>query len=356
MVRLTTTIGILSLLLLLWACSASTDVAGTATQAGNGYISGVVISTAGTPVEGASVWVRSSDFLADSSGDSTELYETTSNADGRFHFDSLPNGEYAVEIRENDSSMAMHRFTITDNNHDAGQIAVEKSGSYFGTLDTSMIPAGTHFFARVYGLNIRAQVNLFGEFYYPALPAGMQILHIVAEDPAIGLITIDTVYIEAGTADTSGTPYTYPESWARDSIIIDGILSSSGSELTVEDVCVKDENGRVVELTFDNCKLKSIPPAIAHLNALEKLIITNNPLFIEIPAGVDKLTALTHLDISDNGIHTVTPSIVALDNLSYFSIDGNALLQGVAPPPPPSVIEWIDTHSNNPDWRDTQTK
>lgn len=344
----------ISIIMSILNCSSG-DVAGTGTQVGNGIVSGIAVSDSlGTIIGNADVFLRDISFLADTSGAVEELYITKTDEYGYFVFDNIPEGDYAVEIRANDSILGMHRFTLPSNGYDAGKVQLRPSGSYFGVVDTSKIALGKHFYARVFGLNILAQVNRFGEFYYPRLPAGMQILHIEAADTNIGLVEIDTVWIKPGTADTSGTPYIFPESWARDSIVVEDIIAVNKLLLSVEDVASLDSNGRVEGLVFDSVNLIHLVPAITHITKLRKLVVTHNPEYVIVEPELSKLKELTYLDLSYNGIEFIHDPVSELQNLEYLSVDYNKLPIGL--PLSQSVIQWLDDYSTNPNWRDTQTQ
>jgi hypothetical protein len=64
-----------------------------------------------------------------------------------------------------------------------------------------------------------------------------------------------------------------------------------------------------------------IPPEIANLEALDKLILSDNCLFGTMPSELGLLTNLYHLDITANGLSGVIPEeFFSLSKLSYLDI------------------------------------
>lgn len=341
------------LLLLLFSCSD--DVSGTASQAGNGFVSGIVTDSNGT-VSDATVWLRSSGFLADTSGDSTEVFETFSNDTGYFSFDSVPQGDYMVEVRLNDSTLASQRFSRTNSTADLliDTVLLQQAGSYRGSIDPSSNPDKSPMHVRVYGLNLHTRVDLFGDFIFPFLPAGEQIIHIVSGNPAIGLIAIDTIQITPGTT-LEGDMLEVPGSYSRDSLVLCNIFDANGLPIPSDfsSITSLDEDGRVTTLILDNLPVTAIPPSIKHL-PLSKLSITNTALST-FPPGLDRMPSLDTLDLSSNELTLLPDVVVTISGLSFLSIDNNRL-PTTSPPLLPAVLAWIDTYSYNPQWRDTQRK
>lgn len=337
--------------LLFWSCSD--DVSGTASQAGNGIVSGIATDTNGTAVANATVWLRTSDFLADTSGDSTEPFETYSDDTGYFVFDSIPEGEFTIEVRQSDSLLTMHRFAMASHtpHTSLGTLVLDKSGSYLGTVDPSTNPDESPMHVRVFGLNLHTKVNFLGDFFFPHLPAGDQIIHIVSDNPAIGLIAIDTITIVAGTTH-EGDIFEVPGSYARDSLVILDLFERNSIEAPTDlGTITTISNSRITGLHLDGYNLTIVPPSFAHL-PLQKLTLKNNPQLTSVPPGLDKMKDLDSLDLSGNGL-TALPAIVLGLTLEYLNIDNNRLPK-TAPPLPKAVMDWIDNNSYNPDWRETQ--
>lgn len=348
--------GILLLVVLLLCFSCSDDVSGTASQAGNGFVSGIATDTNGIALANATVWLRTSSFLADTSGDSTELYETYSDDTGYFSFDSIPVGEFTIEIRQSDSLLTMERFKISENGLDTslGKIQMSKSGSYLGTVDPSTNPGDTTpMHVRVFGLNVHTRVNFLGDFFFPHLPAGEQILHIVSGNPAIGLIAIDTVNIIAGTAH-EGDSFQVPGSYSRDSLVVLDLFDHNGitppSDLST--ITTLGDDGRITGLTLDGIGIESVPLSFAHL-PLRTLKMKNNSLLSTFPPGLDKMSDLDSLDLSGNNLTGLPPIVEDIRTLSYLNIDNNRLPTSF-PALSQVVLDWIDNNSYNPEWRDTQ--
>jgi hypothetical protein len=78
-------------------CSNSVNMAGTATQSGNGMIVGMVVFGNGAPANGSPVRLRKSDF--DPVGCSDTCFSRNAIADGagRYAFDAIPVDTYTIE-------------------------------------------------------------------------------------------------------------------------------------------------------------------------------------------------------------------------------------------------------------------
>ena len=105
----------------------------------------------------------------------------------------------------------------------------------------------------------------------------------------------------------------------------------------------------LTDLVLTNNQLTTLPPEIGGLTNLTLLGIPNNKL-TSLPAEIGNLTGLTLLALSGgNQLSTLPIEITNLTNLQELFIDGNALCSLSVP-----IQTWIDSNSNNANWRSTQ--
>ena len=93
-------------------------------------------------------------------------------------------------------------------------------------------------------------------------------------------------------------------------------------------------NGRVVGLRLKEKNLAgNIPPQFENLSALQKLILTLNPITGSIPPELGNLSNLQELDLSDNDnlIGTIPPELGNLSSLKKLFLHSNKLT-GTIPP------------------------
>jgi hypothetical protein len=164
---------------------------------------GVVASESGAPVDGAEVTLRRSDYLADTTLGlpkmSVSRKETVTDADGSFRIDSVDPGAYCIEVNDLQSSAVLIKTDVAEG---AGLVDLDTQilapyASVSGSVDTALL-RGAKAFVQVYGLERLMEVGPDGRFTVNNLPEGEYRFRIVANDPGVVPIEIDTVRALSG--------------------------------------------------------------------------------------------------------------------------------------------------------------
>ncbi len=181
--------------------NCSDRVAGGGTEETNGSLAGLVSKSSGAPAIGAYVYIHPSGYLMDTSAAGIEGRAPDAITDhaGGYHKDSLPPGNYLVEIQDHDSLEALTVGKVS-----AGSVTqcpkstLVAGGFVEGKL--KLIPGAGPSFIQVYGLNRVARTDFTGHFLLRNLPPGRLQLHFTA--PAPGFIYPDPPSMLVSSADT----------------------------------------------------------------------------------------------------------------------------------------------------------
>lgn len=194
-------------------CNREPDpVAGGWTDTETGTKISGVIREEGAAAAGARVSLRPADYLAkdptqpDSSGPRRgAILDVVSDDEGRFTFDSVPQGEYLIEAVKGGRG-ALIPFGVEDNADDVNLVAAHLSplGRIQGRVMFSDGAPGAAL-VRVYGLERAVLADpATGAFTVPDLPAGTLDLHVSGLEPFILPVRKSGVQVLAGLAADAG--------------------------------------------------------------------------------------------------------------------------------------------------------
>lgn len=205
--------------LLASGCADLGPVAGS--EIGNPTIAGAVLKPDGSPAAGATVILRRKDYLAKGIGeglistsilpevwlakrglfDSRGLFmaETETDAEGRFHIDSVDTGSYRIEV--NDGAEGLLIDVAVDSADKEVKLPVGSLGAVAtlrGVLRT-VDPAAGQYLAFVRGLERTVLVDrTTGAFTLPALPAGTYSVHFGCLDAGCLSRDVAGITVRAG--------------------------------------------------------------------------------------------------------------------------------------------------------------
>ncbi len=148
--------------------------------------------------------------------------------------------------------------------------------------------------------------------------AANQILNISEIAPQTPINQTDSLALVAFYTATNGASWTNKTNWLI------------GKVETWYGVVVSD--GRVTEINLPSNNLTGSLPNLSALTGLTKLAIPFNLVQNGIPATLNNLTSLEHLDLRSNRFTGIIPSLISLTNLKYFSIGANSFLSSQAVP------------------------
>ncbi len=160
-------------------CGRDIAVAGgaTDTETGGAKATGRILLPGGAAAKCAMLELRAVEYLKDpleSSPSTRGTRKAQADAQGRFHFDSIPAGSYRIEMRCGDSLAAVVEATFADTaaRLDFPAISLRHPGQVTGRIryaDGARRPS----LARIYGLGIAALADSAGAFVLAGVPAGV---------------------------------------------------------------------------------------------------------------------------------------------------------------------------------------
>jgi hypothetical protein len=223
-----------------------TSMAGGTTDTGNSRIAGVIYANDGGKAKGASVILRSRDFLssvqnAELSDNSVLKKETTTDDSGRFVIDSMEYGNYSIEVNDREISAALIAATVSSPS--PGQI-IDTLRPYAGISGNIGLKTGpsSRMFVLVYGLERKIPIDSFGRYEAHDLPQGTLNFRIVSVDTIFKPFDINSVSLIQGETDI--VPFTGWRSSAT--IVLNTSASGASVKRTVTDFPV------LIRLTKDN--------------------------------------------------------------------------------------------------------
>jgi len=162
-----------SALAMLVACSNNNDVAGSSLETENSIAFHVKLAN-GENASKAYVIIHDSKYFADDADlNSTQHPQTDEN--GILELDSLPRGNYIVEVRglqDEQEQKGATSFEITQVDNDSGKVVTVQTGipaSFEGKAYTDKYPA----WVMIRGLEYKVPVDSQGNFSFESLPEGM---------------------------------------------------------------------------------------------------------------------------------------------------------------------------------------
>jgi len=226
--------GIIALIALMYGCERL-PMAGGTTDTGNARIAAVIYANDGTRAKGASVILRSKDYLsgmqsaAPQSNQARER-ETVTDDSGHFEIDSMGIGNYCIEVNDGENSATLIAATVSSATS-PGMSFIDTLRPYAGIYGTTGLQPGPSLkmFALVYGLERKTPLDSTGRFEMRDLPSGTLSFRIVSQDTLFKPFDIDSIPLTSGKIDT--VPYA---GWrfAR-SIALNSTSSGAGVASTV---------------------------------------------------------------------------------------------------------------------------
>lgn len=190
--------------LFLLSCSESKKTTGVTEGGNTGAIAGIVVDSAGNPVENALVRLRAASYVKsvsgtpvallkvsqalDSTQDSLPALDTYTNLNGEYLLDSVPVGEYSIETRYLDSSsnkvLATWRTAtlLEDKPLELAPDTLRKPAIVRGIVSDTLLARG-YYYVQVIGLDRIEEVNKeTGAFEIDELPPGTFQIRFVTSD------------------------------------------------------------------------------------------------------------------------------------------------------------------------------
>ncbi len=253
-------------------CRSPERLAGGTTDTGNAIsssVAGIAVDTAGRPVPGARVRLRSADYLAPLPSlmkRGITDFDGGAGANGAFAIEDIDSGRYRLELigianaKDGDTGWADAETSLSaildldlsrpgslpEFRFEAGRATLARMGRVTGAF--SLRPGSRRAFVQVYGLERLAQTEAGSNRFAIGLPAGRFVLRFT--DPECGSPCLREwpVAVEAGSAldigevDMGGGPDTHA-SWAHSARITLDIPATAGPDLAGFPLLVRLDSG-----------------------------------------------------------------------------------------------------------------
>ena len=183
-------------------------VAGGTTDTGNSRVAATIYKNDGSRVKGASVTLRSKNFLSVVSGagmqkDLVRAKETFTDDSGYFEIDSIESGDYFIEVNDRLFSAALLTATVSGMAN-SSMFFTDTLRPYAGITGNTSPPSGpsVKMYLLAFGLERRILIDSTGHFEIKDLPSGTLRFRIVSQDAFFNPIDIDSIVIAPGKIDT----------------------------------------------------------------------------------------------------------------------------------------------------------
>ncbi len=181
-------------------CSSTPRIADAPADDFPNAVNGMVRDAGGNPVAGASVFVRPSDFLADTSG-AVPVPDARTDSSGRYYLDSLANGAYTIEI-SGDTIGAVVRCTLSSRERRLVTLP-EQPLAPFGAITGKVQYTGLGtVYVRTYGLLRAIRIDSLGDYSIGRVPAGTFSLQVSAFVATVPPVSVANVTVESGFPTT----------------------------------------------------------------------------------------------------------------------------------------------------------
>ncbi len=298
---------------------------------------------------------------------------------------------------------------------DLGALSLQPVAGFSGVVERENIPDSVDVYIQLYGLEHAAKVDITGAFAFEYVPPGMLTLRIISSDSTLGVVDSEAVKVEPAEMVDVGVFFLPFEYW-RDTVIVRMILDSAGKTDVSVDFVTTKKNGRIDVLNLTHMgiawlpreirnlrisefilnynfidfipielgeiasleylnlmrnRIRMLPPSIGNLKKLKHLNVSENHMrgvqpeigkltsleylnvkrneIDRVTSSIGNLTNLRFLDLSDNRIDSLPSSIMNLAEFDFLSVNYNHLIFV-----PPDIEEWLNTHSTDKDWKETQ--
>lgn len=364
---------VIFILLALLHCGMNT--ASGSSETTNGKLIIGTVQFGDSLISGASVNVRSIDFILDSTFVNKEIpSKIYTDSQGKFQIDSLPAGSYKLEVNYLGSIAHLVTFSVPTNQTepiDLQTISLQKTAGFYGQINRVNVSANNNIYIQIYGMNRVTAADTNGEFMFSQLPAGDHVIRVLCSDTSYGIIEHDTVELDPASNRDMGI-YKLPFEYHLDTLIIRKILILNEKDFIPMDSVAEFKDGKLVGLKLISLELDTLPPEIGDLRVnhmsvaknnltelpdelfniktMNKFICKENQL-TKLPKTIVRQKILKHLDIRHNFIDSLPKDIVNLKKFepkTGLQVKYNRLQKQPKP-----IRIWLDTHAEK-DWKEYQ--
>jgi hypothetical protein len=352
-------------------------------------ISGIVTHSDDTPTKDVIVYLLSkpNPITRDNIQDDSCSYlqrKLFTDGDGKFLFDSIPEGEYWIEITSDDSAYAWIACGIYSENAsiNLGQIMLMKSACISGRIDCFNLENKDDFNIFITSpFNRIVRSDTSGTFSFCDLVSGTYVIRILpylvtqfrdyagwdttVDISAAGQLDIGTIFMP------NRSDVQFNEEYRLEIAAVQAILDSNGSTVTPEAITCPIRNHIVYLfdgfnaidkitpdisvltslewLTLQSHEMDTLPVEITELPKLRHLALYSGPLKV-IPERVSEMKSMESFRIFGNEVENIPDALMQLPRLYSVSFDYNKICN-----PSSNVLYFLDNYdySSKP-WRTTQ--
>jgi hypothetical protein len=313
-----------------------THVAGTASEVDGKYaVVGQVVENSGNPVIGAIVRIRPTGYLA-LNGSKSFAFDTITDKNGFFFFDTLPVDSYTIEINQNGKLGALRPLTICT--YDSFPVVlpvttVSPTGSIIGGINLPISDDTSRPWVALYNVDYLVKAPITQEFKFEGLPQGFYNLRIVPFLESKLVLEMHDVQVTGNSQTDVGTlNFTIQQffkgcaSYECDSMAIRSILDANGlNGISVHSVVTVDTvSGRVVGLNLSSSSIVTVPKDIGSLSRLNTLDLRGNKI-VSLPEQSGYLKAMKNCYLDSNELYALPLEFAYLCSLSVLTVSHNHL-------------------------------
>ncbi len=326
-------------LIALLVIRCSTPVSGTGSEVeARCAVKGSVVYENGKPVPGAIVRIRSWQYLALDSNSNSFIYDTITNEKGYFCFNSVGIDSYRIEVNKNGKYGKLLPLTVSED--DTFPIVLPtatliRTGAIQGRINLPITDDTARPLIAIYGVEYMEKSLVTQDFSFTGIPAGIYNLRLIPCKGSNLILELHNIKVTSDSATDVGTLnfimmqfFNGCNSFECDSLAVRTILDQNGLEnLSVKSVITLDpQTSRINRLHLQGKKLKKLTKDIGSLSALKHLDISNNDIMM-IPNEIGYLNSLLEMYADSNDLVTLPYEIGYCDSLQVLSLENNRICE-----------------------------
>lgn len=322
-------IAFIVLIILHLSCGTGSEVEGR-----RGAIEGRAVDSDGNSVAAASVRIRPDGFCA--LDDNFSRFDTVTDAEGIFHFDTLPADAYTIEINKNGKIGVLQHLSIGE--YDSFPIVLplvtlHPTGTITGRINLPFSDDTVRPVVALYNVDYLVKTPITQEFMFKGIPSGHYSLRIIPSGNSRLIVELHDVAVVAdSTADVGTLNFTYLQffngctSYQCDSLAVRSLLDANGLfNVAVESVSKTDlAVGRITDLNLSGLNIVQISKELGSLSSLETLNLSNNAIG-SLPEHIGYLRKLRNCYLDENRLRDLPVEISYCCSLKVLSVRNNLL-------------------------------
>jgi hypothetical protein len=346
---------ILSVILTLLFLNCSGGGTGSEIE-GRCAISGQAVYENGKPVSGAMVRIRPAQYLALDSSVAAYSFDTVTDKEGMFYFNSVGVDSYTIEINKSGKYGRLIPFVVNTENELPIVIPaakLEPTGTIHGRINLPISDDSLRPLICIYGVEYLEMTQVTQEFSFTGIPSGTYDLRIIPCKISNLMLTLQRLKVKSDSITDVGILNLNLQqffkgcgSWECDSLAVRSLLDSNHLfNVDVHSVVEKDlSSSRVVTLSLAGRNISTLTKNIGSLSKLKKLDVCNN-IISKLPYEIGYLGSLAVLMADSNELLRLPAELSFCDSLKILSLRNNNLFE-FSNDFIISRVTWLDLRNN----------